>query len=56
MTVMPENNMSTTQALAGCARTYLQQIALRGEPITYKALAEALELTPPNTIHQLLNG
>ena len=53
MTVMPENNMSTTQALAGRVRTYLQRIALRGEPITYKALAEALELEPPNTIHQV---
>ena len=53
MTVMSENNMSTTQALAGRARTCLRQIAVRGEPITYKALAEALELTPPNTIHQV---
>ena len=53
MTVMPENNVPTTQALAERARTYLQQLALQGEPITYKALAEALELKPPNTIHQV---
>ena len=53
MTVMSENNVSTTQALAERARTYLQQLALQGEPITYKALAEALELKPPNTIHQV---
>ena len=53
MTVMPENAARTTQALAGRARTYLQQIAARGEPITYKALAQALELQPPNTIHQV---
>lgn len=53
MTIMSENNMSTTQALAGRARTCLRRIAIQGEPITYKALAEALELEPPNTIHQV---
>lgn len=53
MTVRPENAAPTTQALAGRARTCLQRIAFQGEPITYKALAEALELEPPNTIHQV---
>ena len=50
MTVMPENNVPATQAPAGGVRTYLQRIAGLGEPITDKALAEALELEPPNTI------
>ena len=54
MTVMPVNDSPmTTHSLAQRVRTYLQRIALRGEPITYKALAEALKLTPPNTIHQV---
>jgi len=53
MMVMPENAAPTTQALAGRARACLQRIAARGEPITYKALAQALELEPPNTIHQV---
>ena len=53
MTVVSENAVPTTQALAGRARTCLQRIAARGEPITYKALAQALELEPPNTIHQV---
>ena len=53
MTIMSENAAPTTQALAGRARTYLQRLALQGEPITYKALAEALELQPPNTMHQV---
>ena len=53
MTVVPEISESTTPALAGRIRTYLQQIAMGGKPITYKALAEALELEPPNTIHQV---
>ena len=53
MTVMPANNAPATQALAGRVRTYLQRIAVRGKPITYKALAAALELEPPNTIHRV---
>ena len=53
MTAMPENGAPTTQALAGHVRTYLRRVAARGEPITYKELAEALELVPPNTIHQV---
>lgn len=53
MTVMPENKAPITPALAGRIRIHLQRIAVRGEPITYKALAEALELEPPNRIHQV---
>ena len=53
MTVISENNVPTTQPLAGRIRTHLQRIAVRGEPITYKALAEVLELEPPNRIHQV---
>ena len=50
---MLKNNVPTTLPLAGRVRSYLRRIAVRGEPITYKALAEALELEPPNTIHQV---
>ena len=53
MTGMPENNVPTTRPLTGRIRMHLQRIAVRGEPITYKALAEALGLEPPNTIHQV---
>jgi hypothetical protein len=42
-----------SSGLARRARVQLQQIARRAVPITYKALADALELTPPNTIHQI---
>ncbi len=35
MTVMLENNVPTTQALAGRVRTYLRRIAVHGEPINY---------------------
>jgi hypothetical protein len=34
-------------------RTYLCQVVGHATPITYQALAKALCLTPPNTIHQL---
>ena len=50
---MSENNVPTTQPLAGRIRIHLQRLAARGEPITYKALAEALEVEPPNRIHQV---
>ena len=50
---MSENNVPPTQPLAGRIRIHLQRIAVRGEPITYKALAEALEVEPPNRIHQI---
>lgn len=34
-------------------RDHLCGIAEKAQPITYQALAQALELSPPNTIHQL---
>ena len=34
-------------------RASLEQVARRRVPITYQALAKALQLSPPNTIHQL---
>lgn len=34
-------------------REHLCEIAENAQPITYQALAMALELSPPNTIHQL---
>lgn len=33
-------------------RAHLHGIAKLAAPVTYKVLADALELTPPNTIHQ----
>jgi hypothetical protein len=54
MTIVPdEGSLTTTPALAQRVRTYLLQIADRAEPITYKALADAMQLTPPKTIHQV---
>lgn len=41
------------ELLALRVRTHLSQIAGQATPITYQALAEALHLSPPNTIHQL---
>ena len=35
------------------ARNELKKIAKLGEPITYQALAKALNLLPPHTIHQV---
>ena len=34
-------------------RDHLFEVAAKAAPITYQALAKALELSPPNTIHQL---
>ncbi len=42
-----------TNVLALRVRTYLCQIVGQATPITYQALANALDLSPPNTIHQL---
>lgn len=53
MTAAYANGMPAVQRRADEARAYLQEIAARDEPITYKALAQALALTPPNTIHQV---
>lgn len=39
--------------LALRVRSYLCRIVSQAVPITYQALAKALDLSPPNTIHQL---
>lgn len=43
----------TVNVLARRVRTHLCQIVGQATPITYQALAKALDLAPPNTIHQL---
>lgn len=54
MTIIPvEGSLTITSALAQRVRTYLQGIATSAVLITYKELADALELTPPKTIHQV---
>ena len=55
MTAMPMPMIATppTHALAHRVRRHLQRIAGQAVPITYRALAEALDLRPPNTIHQV---
>lgn len=42
-----------TKALALRIRAHLCQIVGQGTPITYQVLARAMELSPPNTIHQI---
>ena len=44
---------STANVLALRVRTHLCRIVGQATPITYQALARALRLSPPNTIHQL---
>lgn len=39
--------------LEGRVRAQLRLAARRGTPVTYRDLALALDLSPPNTIHQL---
>jgi hypothetical protein len=34
-------------------RVHLGEIAGNAQPVTYQTLAKSLELSPPNTIHQL---
>ena len=46
-------NAPDIPAVAQRVRAHLQRIARQGTPITYKELAVALALTPPNTIHQV---
>ena len=41
------------QILSQRVRDFLCQMAGQQKPITYQALAKALEIPPPNTIHQL---
>lgn len=42
-----------TKVLARRIRANLCRIAGEGAPITYQVLAKSLDLSPPNTIHQL---
>lgn len=44
---------ASANALAQPVRAYLSQTSGLALPMTYQALASALELRPPNTIHQL---
>ena len=53
MTDPAESAMPTPQPLTGRLRAHLQRIAVRGEPVTYRAVAGALALQPPHTIHQV---
>ena len=53
MTDPAESTMPTSQPLTRRLRAHLQRIAVRGEPVTYRAVAEALALKPPHTIHQV---
>lgn len=52
---MTADNAATiaTSALTSRARTHLCRIAGQTTPITYQTLARALDLRPPNTIHQV---
>lgn len=43
----------TANLLAPRIRSYLCRTVSQTVPITYQALAKALELSPPNTIHQV---
>jgi hypothetical protein len=47
------NEIGMANELVLCVRTHLCRIVGQGTPITYQALAKALELAPPNTIHKL---
>lgn len=42
-----------SQDLPTRLRAYLCHVAGAGRPVTYQAVAKALSLAPPNTIHQL---
>ena len=51
---LSENSATgTASVLAHRVRTHLCRIVGHATPITYQALAQALDLAPPNTIHQL---
>ena len=43
----------TSMALSDRARAYLKGLARERETTTYRHLAQALDLRPPNTIHQV---
>ena len=42
--------------LKDCLREELLKQARSGVPVTYKSLADRLELTPPNTIHRIVQA
>ena len=46
-------NGNTAQTIAPCLREHLRKVAEQRLPVTYQEVAEALGLTPPNTIHQV---
>ena len=50
MTVVSAEAVET---LARRVRAHLRATAVLGAPVTYQAVARALALAPPNTIHQL---
>ncbi len=47
---------STEDGLALQIRRFLCQNARKATPITYQALAKAMVLSPPNTIHKVTNA
>ena len=60
MTVIAEDLAATTnvdgntaQMIAPRLREHLRRVAEQRLPVTYREVAEALGLTPPNTIHQV---
>jgi hypothetical protein len=46
----------TTPNLASRLRTLLEARAVLGQPLTYLEAAQALQLLPPQTIHQVTNA
>lgn len=52
-TVGTTTRPGTGNVLALRVRTHLCRIVGQATPITYEALAKAMDLSPPNTIHQL---
>ena len=60
MTVMAEDRAATTnvdgntaQTIAPRLREHLRKVAEQRLPVTYREVAKALGLTPPNTIHRV---
>lgn len=53
MTAMPANDARRPPILTRRIRAHLQRIAVKAETITYKALADAVGVAPPNTVHQV---
>ena len=51
-----ESVATVPDPLAPRLRMYLQEIAGRAIPITYQALAKALQLLPPQTIQKVTNA